>query len=277
MNELTQIASEEIPEGNTVKRALKDHVLFAPPEIDIPIKIKAGDDLTWVLKKIPKKFYQNLITEGVMEGKSGKELLSPRSEEMELKNKAGKKSGGGRLSRSETVTVRLDPKLRYLAELASRKQRRTLSSFIEWAIENSMKQVDLSEQDGMYKGGDFDKSIMDVAGNLWDVDDADRFLRLALSYPQLLTYEEQVLWKLIRSNGSVWRGYFHGNPPHTWTWVISEGNLIYQNVRKHWDDFVAVSKGEAGESILPKWKETGTPKPMPQAKITDELEDEIPF
>ena len=39
-----------------------------------------------------------------------------------------RKAGGGKLSRSETVTVRLDPKLRYLAELAARIHRRTLSS-----------------------------------------------------------------------------------------------------------------------------------------------------
>jgi hypothetical protein len=45
-----------------------------------------------------------------------------------------RKGGGGKLSRSETVTVRLDPKLRYLAELAARLHRRTLSSYIEWAI-----------------------------------------------------------------------------------------------------------------------------------------------
>ena len=40
-----------------------------------------------------------------------------------------RKGGGGKLARSETVTVRLDPKLRYLAELAARIQRRSVSSF----------------------------------------------------------------------------------------------------------------------------------------------------
>ena len=48
------------------------------------------------------------------------------------------KAGGGKLARSEVVTVRLDPRLRYLANLVARKQRRTLSSFIEWAIEESL-------------------------------------------------------------------------------------------------------------------------------------------
>ena len=41
--------------------------------------------------------------------------------------------------KSEVVTVRLDPKLKYVAELAARRQRRTLSSYIEWAIEDSLR------------------------------------------------------------------------------------------------------------------------------------------
>ena len=56
-----------------------------------------------------------------------------------------RKGGGSKLSRSETVTVRLDQKLRYLAELAARKYRRTLSSFIEWAIEDTFNRIMLSE------------------------------------------------------------------------------------------------------------------------------------
>jgi hypothetical protein len=55
--------------------------------------------------------------------------------------KARRRPGGGKLSRSETVTVRLDPKLNYLCDLAARGQRRTKSSFIEWAIDNALKYV----------------------------------------------------------------------------------------------------------------------------------------
>ena len=58
---------------------------------------------------------------------------------------ADKRKGGSKLARSETVTVRLDPKLRYLAELAARKQRRSLSSYIEWAVEDSLSRVPLRE------------------------------------------------------------------------------------------------------------------------------------
>jgi hypothetical protein len=44
--------------------------------------------------------------------------------------------------------VRLDPKLRYLAELAARKQRRTVSSFIEWTIEEALKNIYLHDYEG---------------------------------------------------------------------------------------------------------------------------------
>ena len=54
-----------------------------------------------------------------------------------------RRGGGGKLARTETVTVRLDPKLRYLAELAARVHRRTLSSYIEWAIKESLDKDEL--------------------------------------------------------------------------------------------------------------------------------------
>lgn len=103
------------------------------------------------------------------------------------------KKGGSKLSRTETVTVRLDPKLRYLAELASRKQRRTLSSFIEWAIEDCLKRESIGHDP--YQN---ELSFFEVTESLWDIDEKDRLLKLASDYPQLLNHDEQVLWKLIK-------------------------------------------------------------------------------
>ena len=126
--------------------------------------------------------------------------------------------GGGKLSRSETVTVRLDPKLRYLAELAARLQRRTLSSYIEWAIERSL--------DNNLLGADqHSPSIKDESEHLWDVDEADRFAKLALRYPHLLTHEEQVRWKLIRETFGLWLNAFPGQP---------NSELNFEMLRRNW-------------------------------------------
>ncbi len=46
--------------------------------------------------------------------------------------------------RTEVFAMRFDPKLKYLAEIASRKQRRSLANFVEWAIEEALKTVYLA-------------------------------------------------------------------------------------------------------------------------------------
>nr|ART37117.1 D93 [uncultured bacterium] len=162
--------------------------------------------------------------------------------------------------------VRLDPKLKYLAELAARKQRRTLSSFVEWAIEDALGRFLLEEPSGYNDRG---ISFIDAANDLWDVDEADRFAKVALGYPGLLTHEEQVLWKLVRENGFLWRGgYRHGK----WVWSVDLSSLDFDRLRRYWPVFNAVARGEADASVLPTWvKEKAEPKPGPD----DDLE--IPF
>jgi len=178
-----------------------------------------------------------------------------------------RKKGGGKLARSETVTVRLDPKLRYLAELASRRQRRTLSSYIEWAIEDSLKHVSLDIGEG--------KVLSDEAELLWDVDDADRFARLALRHPDLLTHEEQILWKLIREHGSLWRGNFN-NVDREWRWSVREESLLFDRLRKAWPKFVQVAETGVGHEELPSWvrNEKATAK---KSTGFDDMDDDIPF
>lgn len=158
-----------------------------------------------------------------------------------------RKGGGGKLSRSETVTVRLDPQLRYLAELAARTHRRTLSSYIEWAIMEMLKDEPIRPV--WLKGLEVSAhTIGSEAGYLWDVDEADRFAKLALRYPSLLTHEEQVLWKLIRENGFLWRGRTNNGE---WSWETAEDDLVFERLREDWEKFTAVANGTADKSILP--------------------------
>ena len=161
--------------------------------------------------------------------------------------KPSAKGGGGKLSRSETVTVRLDPKLRFVAELAARKQRRTLSSFIEWAVEESVQNVYLDgEKETAY-------GAMDL---VWDVDESDMFVKLAIYYPHLLVHYEEVLWKLIRENGYLWKGYYEDNKLKNvseWIWEVHLSSIIFERLRDCWVLFKAVAKGEATKDSLPKW------------------------
>jgi hypothetical protein len=189
---------------------------------------------------------------------------------MATKNPESKrKAGGGKLARSETVTVRLDPKLRYLAELAALKQRRTVSSFIEWAIEDTLSRECI--QESAYTNGR-GTTFHDVASKLWDVDDADRFAKLALNYPDLLSHEEQKRWKLIRENGFLWQGW-HDKSSGKWSWTVQETSLIFERLRDDWAIFIAVAQGEAERSSLPTWEKAAPTKPSD----FDDTTDDFPF
>lgn len=155
-----------------------------------------------------------------------------------MNKKATHRESGGKLNRSETVTVRLDPKLRYLAELAARKQRRTLSSFIEWAIEDSLHRVELYQGSGY--NSDHSIKVHDEINKLWDVDEADRFCNLALSYPELLTHEEQRLWKLIQELNMAIVGE---KDEQTWSLFI-DNKPIYPAIRTLWSSLWSHINGD---------------------------------
>ena len=163
-----------------------------------------------------------------------------------MEAKKDRKGGGSKLTRTQTVTVRLDPKLRYLAELAARKHRRTLSSFIEWAVEESLSNVVLKEV--IPQSEEENVSLADEAENLWDVDEPDRFAKLALRYPEMLNHDEQRLWKLAREADFLWKGSrtIAGGK----SWKIDEAHFQFSNFRLCWDDFNDVVSGDADESEL---------------------------
>jgi hypothetical protein len=164
-------------------------------------------------------------------------------------SKGRKKKGGGKLSRSITVTVRLDPKLRYWVEIAARCQRRTVSSYIEWAVNDSLSSIRLPDGFGGMNNG---KSLSEIAEDLWSVDESERLARLAIFQPELLTHEEQLLWKLICDRGLPWKGAYLVGGQRNWDWEILE-RVVFPELRKHWDLFNDVVNGSADENDLPQW------------------------
>ena len=167
-----------------------------------------------------------------------------------MRKQEQRKGGGGRLSRSETVTVRLDPKLRYLAEIASRAQRRTLSSYIESALLDSIEGESI--RPAWLKSGTHvsDHTIGSESDYLWDVDEADRFSRLAIRYPSLLTHDEQILWKLIRESDFLWRGRGKGTAETDEATLLA--SIKFDQLRQHWELLKAVAAGDRNVSDLPK-------------------------
>jgi hypothetical protein len=188
-------------------------------------------------------------------------------------NGARVRIGRGGKVRSETVTVRLDPKLRYLADLAGRKQRRTLSSFIEWAIEEALKTVTIAENYDD-RGNSYTTSIGAAASELWDVDAPERFVKLAFRYPELLNHEEQLLWKLIKQHGIFWKGRRDDGGD----WLFKTDNeswASFRSLREYWDLINKVARGEASPSEIPSLDQPVVIIPPADAGSSDD--EEIPF
>jgi hypothetical protein len=163
-------------------------------------------------------------------------------------------------SRTEVFAMRLDPKLKYLAEIAARKQRRSLANFIEWALDQALSNVKLMETSDF--NGQYDRSVLDEASKLWDLEPSDRLIKLAENYPDLLTYEEQIIWKAIfeiRASESykddagqtkfIWYNFVEGNG--------NAKSVIRATVKECWPKLVAYAEGNATvEDVRAALKET---------------------
>jgi len=154
---------------------------------------------------------------------------------------------GGKLRRTEAVTVRLDEKTRYLSELAARAQRRTLSSFIESAVDESLGRTTLVDRNKI------ERNLKAFSLELWDVDEADRFLKLAEHFPDLLTYEEQVCLKLIQNSNYIMNITSETDK----NLILEPSNFGLDEIdmvalRETFDTFRKVAAGKLDKSALPK-------------------------
>ena len=177
------------------------------------------------------------------------------------------KGAGSKLGRTDTVSIRLDPRLNYLCELAARSQRRTKSSFIESMLAEQIQTLTINKW--RETGIDEPNTFGDAAETLWHVRDSQRLVSLALIAPELMTFEEQHIWALIEENGYFWMGTWEKD---RWKYSPTLTSIIRDRVDERWDDLLAVALGEESSDILPKvTKKSGKPEPE------QEMDDEIPF
>ena len=123
----------------------------------------------------------------------------------------GKKSAGP--STTVAVSLRLSPRVHWGLTLLARKRHTTITAVIEWAVNKAIS----DEVDGLVvKRG---KETINVLEQTWDVDPADRFVKLALHHPALLRFEEEQMWKGIIETPQFW---------------VSEGKPNYKAIRERW-------------------------------------------
>ena len=143
--------------------------------------------------------------------------------------------------RSETLTFRLDAKLKFLSELAARSQGRKLSNFVESALREALGSVIVEDEREATHGNEPDyspvrgRTLADIADTLYSTDDAVRFYNVATMVPWLATEgEAKLLAILIHSD------YF------------APARVLHASrVREDWEMLAAIRDGEAEMDILP--------------------------
>jgi len=170
-----------------------------------------------------------------------------------------KKSKKGEVLRSETLTVRLTPKIKYGLELQARKQHRTLAGVVEWAIERGLN----DEVDGLTKKITVESDSGNVEGRnynlleyVWDPNEAKRLCLLGTFAPELMTYEEQKIWAFIAQNAYYWRvgGTSLENEEVIYTWMANVPTLfIEERVADDLNILKDIVYNEQKPDILPIW------------------------
>lgn len=96
--------------------------------------------------------------------------------------------------RKEVVSFRLEPKIKYLVDIAARVQRRSPTNYIEYTLEQSLKNVMLIEGDT----AEDRVSVYDEGNHLWSESEAHRVMALDINFPDLLSHEESEILRTIR-------------------------------------------------------------------------------
>lgn len=89
------------------------------------------------------------------------------------------------------ITLRLSPEVKYLLDIATRKNRLSIAKYVEEAIESTFNKALLNKS----------TSVNDDRENLWKEgsDEIDRFLYLVKQYPELLNSEENKILEVLKT------------------------------------------------------------------------------
>ena len=139
-----------------------------------------------------------------------------------------KKAPPNTQTKVETLTIRVSPKMKFGLELLARKQHRNLTSVADWALYKALK----DPVEGLSEG---------LLEEVWDPYEPDRLVKLALKCPELLTYEEELIWRIIQNDSFYWNDE-------------RDAIVTIEVIRDEWETITGVAKRKLPYSALIKMK-----------------------
>lgn len=102
--------------------------------------------------------------------------------------------------KGDPLSIRIDPKVRYGLELLSRTQRRSVTGVAEWSILQAFHNEKITVEGG--REIPFEHFLSWV----WSVNEVDRLIKLYFHGPELLTFEEERMARVIVATPMLWNG-----------------------------------------------------------------------
>lgn len=139
--------------------------------------------------------------------------------------------------KTDALTLRLNPKIKYLIELCSRNDRTTITGVIENAVHMlaSQRKVEV---------GEHEMSLLTAVDFCWSPDECERVVNLIFKLPSLLTHEESCIRSVIFGAEDIFLNSFEVRGPQDYDYrshdvyqrrgvfnVDEDGELLYVSPR----------------------------------------------
>ncbi len=153
-----------------------------------------------------------------------------------------------RQAKSETLTIRLDPKTRFVLEYMSRLKGQNITTVVERSIYEAAN-----------SSGGFGRDASDWK-QLWDVSDGVRSIKIAKEEGVFTTYEEDKMLEFVSAHKEF---FFADNEmKHFRRWSI---DILWPNIRTYieeWSNDIASDYFKAGKSMAKALKDAGVTAPI---------------
>ena len=178
--------------------------------------------------------------------------------------------------KTQTLSLRLDPKTRFILEFISRAKGQSITVVVERAIKETADKV------GIGASNEFAPSTWT---DFWDADEGIRTLKLLACPSYSTTYEEDEIRLFTLDH---WEFFYLDSTGNTVRRAYA--SMLWPNIAKYlktWqstrsEDYWAAGKQMAEDLsrasvAAPTWPRGSAPKSKPTQSFTRDLDDEVPF
>ena len=142
----------------------------------------------------------------------------------------------GETSTTVSVGIRIDPKIKFALDMMGRKQKRSLTAVVEWAISNAIAQQPTENSE----------SFSGLIDKVWSTEEPTRFANMAFYMPESLTYDELRIWETIKISPQFWE------PDNDNRWACHPDYFDYNWLRAYWEDLLRqVEKNKNWPTLTP--------------------------